>query len=177
MDFRQVYDDNVAFVWRSLRRLGVRDAGLKDAVQDVFLVVHRRLDSFEDRAHVRTWLFRICMRTAKDQRRRAHARHEVLDDANLDLHMAPGKSAVEVVEAQQDLALFDAALERLQLEQRAVFILFELEEMTGERIAECLQIPLGTVYSRLRLGREAFRRAVLAESKVRRGMSRVGGEE
>jgi RNA polymerase sigma-70 factor (ECF subfamily) len=177
MDFRQVYDDNVAFVWRSLRRLGVRDASLKDAVQDVFLVVHRRLGAFEDRAQVRTWLFRICMRTAKDQRRRAHTRHEVLDDASLDLQVAPGKSAVETVEAHENLALFDAAVERLQLEQRAVFILFELEEMTGERIAECLQIPLGTVYSRLRLGREAFRRAVLAESKTRGAMSRVGGEE
>jgi RNA polymerase sigma-70 factor (ECF subfamily) len=176
MDFRQVYDDNVAFVWRSLRRLGVRDANLKDGVQDVFLVVHRRLPAFEERAHVRTWLFRICMRTAKDQRRRAHVRHEVLDGESVELTAAPDQAAVDAVERREDLALFEAALERVQLDQRSVFILFELEEMTGDRIAECLQIPLGTVYSRLRLARETFRRAVLLEARARRGTARVPGD-
>lgn len=175
MDFKQVYDDNVAFVWRSLRRLGVREAGIRDAVQEVFLVVHRRLEAFEERARVRTWLFRICMRTAKDQRRRAHVRHEVLDEASIDREESPAKTAAEVVEQREALQLFDAALERLSLEQRTVFILFELEEMTGDRIAECLELPLGTVYSRLRLARESFRRAVLAESKTRSVATRAGG--
>ncbi|HEX3596592.1 MAG TPA: sigma-70 family RNA polymerase sigma factor [Polyangiaceae bacterium] len=175
MQFRQVYDDNVGFVWRSLRRLGVREASLKDAVQEVFLVVHRRLDAFEERARLRTWLFRICMHTAKDQRRRAHVRHEVFD-VELQSVAAQSKGAAELVEQREDLALFDAALEKLSLEQRAVFILFELEEMTGEKIAECLELPLGTVYSRLRLARQSFRRAVLVESKQRGVATRAGGE-
>ena len=176
MDFRQVYDDNVDFVWRSLRRLGVREASLKDAVQDVFIVVHRRLPDFDERAQVRTWLFRICMRTAKDQRRRAHVRREVLDDHSLDHAPSLAKTAPELLEHREALLLFDAALDRLPMEQRAVFILFELEEMTGERIAECLGLPLGTVYSRLRRSREAFRRAVVVESKTRGVASRAGGE-
>jgi RNA polymerase sigma-70 factor (ECF subfamily) len=176
MQFRQVYDDNVAFVWRSLRRLGVSEASVKDALQEVFLVVHRRLPEFEERAHVRTWLFRICMRIAKDQRRRAHVRHEVPDDESVGLVAAGGKSAAEMVEQREDLSLVDAGLERLSTEQRAVFILFELEEMTGEHIAECLAIPLGTVYSRLRLAREAFRRAVVSESKARERVTRASGE-
>ncbi|HEY1534274.1 MAG TPA: sigma-70 family RNA polymerase sigma factor, partial [Polyangiaceae bacterium] len=81
MDFKEVYDANFAFVWRSLRRLRVPDASLKDAMQDVFLVVHRRLGEFEGRAKVSTWLFGICLRVAKDYRRRAHVRREVLDDS------------------------------------------------------------------------------------------------
>src|SRR5262249_13197941 len=136
MQFKRVYDDNVAFVWRSLRRLGVSEGGIKDALQEVFLVVYRRLPEFEERAHVRTWLFRICMRVAKDQRRRAHVRHEVSDEASVGLAAAPGHDGAELVERREKLLLIDAALERLPTEQRAVFILFELEEMTGERIAE-----------------------------------------
>jgi RNA polymerase sigma-70 factor (ECF subfamily) len=176
MQFKRVYDDNVAFVWRSLRRLGVSEGGIKDALQEVFLVVHRRLPAFEERAHVRTWLFRICMRVAKDQRRRAHVRHEVPDEVSVGLAAAPGSDGAELVERREELLLVDAALERLPTEQRAVFILFELEEMTGDRIAECLAIPLGTVYSRLRLARDAFRRAVLVESKARERVTRVSGE-
>src|SRR5258708_13432737 len=73
MDFRQVYDEHVVFVWRSLRRLGVAESALKDAVQDVFLVVHRRLPDFAPNPKVSTWLFRIPMGIARDHRTRAHA--------------------------------------------------------------------------------------------------------
>jgi RNA polymerase sigma-70 factor (ECF subfamily) len=164
MDFRQVYDEHVAFVWRSLRRLGVRDAVVKDAVQDVFLVVHRRLPEYSPQAKVTTWLFRICLNTARDQRRRAHVRREVLGDDGLEVATDPREGADRVLERREDLALFEAAVGRIDLDQRAVFILFELEDMTGEQIAESLEIPLGTVYSRLRLAREAFRKAVTLET-------------
>jgi RNA polymerase sigma-70 factor (ECF subfamily) len=174
MDFRRIYDDNVAFVWRSLRRLGVPDAAVTDAIQDVFLVVHRRLPEFVERAKVTTWLFRICMRTARDYRRRAHVRREVLDEALVDDCPDSTPDAARAVERREDLSLFELAVGKLELDQRAVFILFELEDMTGEQIAEALEIPLGTVYSRLRLAREAFRRAVLREAKVREGATRAG---
>src|SRR5512139_1550190 len=109
MEFRRVYDEHLAFVWRSLRRLGVPEAAVKDAVQDVFVVVHRRLAEFEERAQVSTWLFRICMRTAKDYRRRAHVRREVLgDDGAFESAVAPGATAVQAAEQREDLALFDA---------------------------------------------------------------------
>ena len=164
MDFRKIYDEHVAFVWRSLHRLGVAEPSLKDAVQDVFLVVHRRLPDFTEQAKVTTWLFRIAMGIARDHRRRAHVRREVLDDAGVDLAPHPDGDVSEMAERHEDLALFDRALAKLHIDQRAVFILFELEDMTGERIAETLQIPLGTVYSRLRLARETFKRAVLQQS-------------
>src|SRR4051794_40219985 len=113
MEFKQVYDEHVAFVWRSLRRLGLPESTLNDAVQDVFLVVFRRLPDFVQRAKLSTWLFRICMRVAKDYRRRAHVRHEVQDDSNLDVQSDSRDDAAAMVERQQDLALFDMALDKL----------------------------------------------------------------
>src|SRR5262245_49211290 len=161
MTFQQVYEEHVAFVWRSLRRLGVAPSNLKDAVQDVFLVVHRRLPDFVERAKTSTWLFRICLGIARDHRQRAHLRREVLDDSIVDAAPDGGLDAIRAAERREDLELFDTALAALDLDQRAVFVLFELENMTGDAIADVLQIPLGTVYSRLRLARQGFKRAVL----------------
>jgi len=170
--FKDIYDSHFAFVWRSLRRLRVPDSSRKDAAQDVFLVVHRRLEEFEGRAKVSTWLFGICLRVAKDYRRRAHVRREVLDDSDFEFVPDPKSDAATNAERHQDLAMFEAALDE---NQRAVFILFELEDMTGDEIAECLQIPLGTVYSRLRLARVAFKKAALAQAWRTRPKHNVAG--
>src|SRR5262245_65871367 len=80
MTFREVYDEHFRFVWRSLRRLGVRESDVADAVQDVFVVVHRRLGDFEGRSKVTTWLYGICYRVAKDRRRVAYVRRETTED-------------------------------------------------------------------------------------------------
>jgi RNA polymerase sigma-70 factor (ECF subfamily) len=175
MDFKEVYDAHFAFVWRSLRRLRIPDASLKDAMQDVFVVVHRRLGEFEGRAKVSTWLFGICLRVAKDYRRRAHVRREVLDDTGFASVADPNSDAGAGAERQQDLAMFEAALGELEIDQRAVFILFELENMTGDEIAESLELPLGTVYSRLRLARQAFKKAALAQTWRWRAKASSGG--
>ena len=163
MEFRKIYDEHVAFVWRSLRRLGVPESAVKDVVQDVFLVVHRRLQDFEPRAKVTTWLFRICLHAARDHRRKAHVRREILDDDDLSSAADDSPMVEEALERRDDLALFERAMARVPMNQRAVFILFELESMTGEQIAESLEIPVGTVHSRLRLARDSFRRAVSIE--------------
>ncbi|MDI1480083.1 RNA polymerase sigma factor [Polyangium sp. y55x31] len=167
MNFRQLYDEHFPFVWRSLRRLGIREADLPDALQDVFLVVHRRLPTFEGRSKVSTWIFGICFRVAGDRRKAARvaARRDGGDELLLD---APDERADVAAEAErrQGLAQLEALLDELPLDQRAVFTLFELEGMTGEDIAQTLELPLGTVYSRLRLAREAFRRGA-ARSQAR----------
>ena len=176
MNFKEVYDAHFAFVWRSLRRLRVPEPSLNDALQDVFLVVHRRMDDFEGRAKLSTWLFGICLRVAKDYRRRAHVRREVFDDSNFAQVSDPHSDTGAAAEQNQNLLLFEAALEELDLDQRAVFILFELENMTGDEIADSLQIPLGTVYSRLRLARQAFKKAALAQTwRKRAKLGGVGG--
>jgi RNA polymerase sigma-70 factor, ECF subfamily len=174
MNFKAVYDAHVGFVWRSLRRLGTPDSMVNDAVQDVFLVVHRRLPDYEPHAKITTWLFRICLHTARDYRQRAHVRREVADDGQLETMVDSGHDASLTLERRQDLALFEASLDKLDWDQRTVFMLFEIEKMTGDEIAEALEIPLGTVYSRLRLARKAFRRIVVQQARLRDSLPRAG---
>jgi RNA polymerase sigma-70 factor (ECF subfamily) len=161
--FQELYAEHFHFVWRTLRRLGVPLADLSDVAQEVFLVVHRRLPDFEVRARVTTWLFPICLHAARDRRRRAHVRREVSNEEHdvVDPAPLPGSE----LERREDLALFEAALGDMNLDQRAVFVLFELEDLRGEDIATMLEVPLGTVYSRLRLARAAFRNGVLSRAQ------------
>jgi RNA polymerase sigma-70 factor (ECF subfamily) len=157
---RAIYDEHVSFVWRALRRLGVRESDLPDAVQDVFLVVHRKLPEFEGRSKVTTWLFGIAMRVARDRQRLAHVRRQVGDEEAVLAFVDESADVGAQAERRQAAAMLEAILDAMPIEQRAVFSLFELDGMTGDAIAELLEIPLGTVYSRLRLARDAFQRSV-----------------
>ncbi|WP_437874577.1 RNA polymerase sigma factor [Sorangium sp. So ce513] len=173
MTFGEVYAQQFRFVWRSLRRLGVPESDAADAVQDVFLVVHRRLPEFEGRSKITTWLYSICFHVARDRRKLAHMRRRAHDDEPL-LDCADDRADVGAqAERRQAIELLEIILDELPLEQRAVFTLFELDGMRGEDVAELLDVPLGTVYSRLRLARDAFRRAVARLNA--RDQFRVGG--
>jgi RNA polymerase sigma-70 factor (ECF subfamily) len=171
-----IYSHHADFVWRTLLRLGVARDDVADAMQDVFLVVHQQLASFEGRSALSTWLFTIC-RTVATRRRRQYVRERgnVATDATddiIDLRADVGR----VAEHNQDLQLLNSILESLETKQRNVFILFELEKMTGEDISEALAIPLGTVYSRLQLARDSFRQALTRhQSKARFAALRAGG--
>jgi RNA polymerase sigma-70 factor (ECF subfamily) len=160
-EFRVLYDAHFDFVWRSLRRLGVREPDARDQAQKVFLTAYLKLPEFAGRARVSTWLFAICQRVASDYRRSAPIRREVTTDAaELDLQRAQQAAPSERAEARLRAAEAEAILEKLPEAQRLVFVLFELEEMSGEEIADLLSISEGTVRSRLRLAREAFSREV-----------------
>ena len=170
MTFREVYDEHFRFAWRQLRRLGVRESDVPDAVQDVFVVVHRKLDEFEGRSKVATWIYGICLRVARDRRRLAHERRR----ADIEVSSEQEDESVDVeaeAERREGLGILETLLDALPLEQRAVFTLFELEQYTGEAIAELLCVPLGTVYSRLRLARETFRATL--ERRQARGRFRT----
>ena len=160
MSFRAIYDEHLAFVFRTLRRFGVPDRAIPDAAQEVFTVAFRSMDRFEGRSSMRTWLFGIARRVASDQRRSAAARHEVLDDEG-----APGtdvpdskRDVAASAERNQALARAERLLDALPEEQRLVFALFEIEEWTGAEIAEATEVSVATVHSRLRLAREAIKR-------------------
>jgi RNA polymerase sigma-70 factor, ECF subfamily len=156
LEFDAVYAEHFDFVWRNLRRLGVPDASLRDAAQDVFLVVHRRLDDFEGRAELRSWLFSIVKRVTlnhrRTQRRKEHADAE-------EAHALPGNLAGPEQSAADSEALrfFMSLLDELDDEKREVFVLAELEEMSATEIASALNCNVNTVYSRLRLAREKLR--------------------
>jgi RNA polymerase sigma-70 factor (ECF subfamily) len=155
MNLEQIYERHADFVWRTLRRLGVADAEARDATHDVFLIVHAQLARFEGRSSLNTWLFTICRSVARDFRRRERRGTQVREelDDEIDLRADVGRA----VEHQQQLVELERILGTLSSEQRNVFILFEIENLTGEELAEVLRIPLGTVYSRLQLARKAFR--------------------
>ena len=174
MTLKEVYDEHFHFVWRSLRRLGVRDADVFDVAQDVFLVVHRKLAEFKGRSKMTTWLFAICMNVARDWHR-AGARREVPDgDVAAGSKRDSSSDLAADVERRRRLALLEDILDQLVLEQRTVFVLFELEGMGGIEIAELLDVPVGTVHSRLRLAREAFRK-VTTRMEARGQIERAEG--
>jgi RNA polymerase sigma-70 factor (ECF subfamily) len=161
-----IYEEHFDFVWRSLRRLGIPDAQLDDAVQDVFVVVHRRLGEFEGRSTMKTWLFGIALRVASVHRRTAARRPtEPLVEDPPDQTANP--LADTLTEAAEAARLVRELLECLDEDRRAVFVLAELEEMTAPEISAALGVNLNTVYSRLRLARRDFD-AALARYRARR---------
>ena len=158
IQFLEVYRHNCAFVWRSLRRLGVREADVEDVCQEVFVVVHRRLADYDGSSSVRTWLFGIAMRMAAGHRRRAHVRRETMGADTIEAAVAPTQH--EAVELQRARARLDDLLDRLDEDQRAVFVLFELEQMPMKEIAAAVGAPLQTVYSRLTAARSRIESAI-----------------
>jgi RNA polymerase sigma-70 factor, ECF subfamily len=172
--FQELYERHFDFVWRMLRHLGVREADLPDACQDVFLVVYRRYPSFEARGKVTTWMFQICFNLARDRRRRAHGRNEVQDELAVDAAPDAGPDPHAEAERKDKLARLQAALDSMEIGQRAAFIAFELEGMTGPEAAAAMDVPLGTAYSRQRLARAAFR-AAMARARAAREPARKRG--
>ncbi len=166
-DFRALYDAHVDFVWRNLRRLGVRDADVEDRTQEVFVVAHRRFGEFEDRGHgARAWLFQILLRVASDARRHRR-RHPEDPDGGQTLGTACVDAGQhEAIVRRERLSRLDAALETIDVSRRAVLVMHEIEEMTAPEIADVLAIPINTVYSRLRVARAELEQA-LARSEER----------
>jgi RNA polymerase sigma-70 factor (ECF subfamily) len=165
LDFEDVYRAQFSFVWRSAKRLGLRDASLDDAVQEVFVVVHRRLAEFEGRSSLRTWLFGITLRVVRDHRR-ADRRRDPGPPVDPDTLRATDSSPAESAEKAEALRLLHALLDELDDERREVFVMAELEQMAMPEIADALGINVNTAYARLRVARQEFEQA-LARHRAR----------
>jgi len=155
--FEALFDQHARYVWTTLRRLGARPAELEDLTHDVFLQVFRHLADFDFERPVKPWLFGFALRVASQDKRLARRRPEVAHDMDDVSGAAP--SALEELLAEERRALARAALDDIELNRRAVFILHELDGCTMPSIAEGLAIPLATAYSRLRLARADFEKA------------------
>lgn len=172
-DFASVYRLNFAYVFRTLRRLGVRPAELNDATQETFMVVLRRLDDYEPERPIEPWLFGIAFRVAAAQRRRRARRiievfsrpEDVADDDSL----GPESSFAD----RQARGLVLEGLEALNLDRRAVFVMHDIDGQSVPEIARALDVPLNTVYSRLRVAREEFFARI---QKLRRRRGQKEGE-
>lgn len=164
-----VYEEHFDFVWRSMRRLGVPERALDDAVQEVFIVVHRRLADFEGRSSLKSWLFAIARRVAKDHRRRASRKDRTVALPEM-LADPRAQSPLEDAERAQAVRLLYQILDGLDDDKREVFILAELEQMAVPEIAAAISVNLNTVYSRLRAARQAFDKALARQqAQQRRG--------
>ena len=155
---KELYEAEFSFVWRNLRRLGVEEVDLRDAAQDVFVVVHRRLSEFEGRSSIRWWLYCVVKRIAS-QARRTRRRRELPDTTDADEVEDSLALPDESAERAEAFALFATLLDELDEEQRDVVILADLEECTAPEIASMLDCNVNTVYSRLRIGRAKLRSA------------------
>src|SRR5262245_42915998 len=129
--FAALYAENAAFVWRSLKQLGVREGDAADACQEAFLVVHKKLGDFRG-GSARSWLFAIAVRVASDYRKRARHKREILEDAPDE--PVPEAQTKEVEEARARKLLQDI-LASLDDDKRAVFVAFELEELPMAEVA------------------------------------------
>jgi RNA polymerase sigma-70 factor (ECF subfamily) len=151
--FTETYETYFAFVWRTLRALGVPTAALDDAAQDVFVVVQRRLGEFEHRSSLKTWLFGIAYRVAGNARRSAR-RHEALALPSEISSSHPGPH--ELTERAEAAAFVERFLDGVDEAQRAAFTACVLEEMSVPDAAEALGVNVNTLYSRLRAVRAKF---------------------
>jgi RNA polymerase sigma-70 factor, ECF subfamily len=153
LNFDTVYEENFAFAWRTARALGVSPALIDDAVQEVFIVVHRRLCDYRPEASVRSWLFGVVRRVAKDFRRSDKRRGLSVEVTDEHLGSAHGDPYV-VATRNQALRLVEEFAETLDDERRALFVLSELEQMPTPEVASALDLNINTVYSRLKALRQ-----------------------
>jgi RNA polymerase sigma-70 factor, ECF subfamily len=150
---RQYYD----FVWRSLRRLGVRDGDADDAAQHVFLIAARKLDAIRQGCES-SYLYQTALRIASDYRRSKKRRTETdfLDQLDGPEPSDSCPTMDELLDMRRARAQLDAILDSMPMDLRAVFVLHELDQSTMADIAALLAVPSGTVASRLRRARKLF---------------------
>ncbi len=153
-----LFREHASFVAGFLRRMGVPDADLEDLTQDVFMIAHRKGGYIVGSATPRSWLGAIGVRVAANARRARVRRREDYDEVALQSAMAQQRSPEEAVAIRDAMWRVQCALDALDLEHRATFVLFEIEGMPCQEIATALEIPVGTVYSRLHAARKRFQR-------------------
>lgn len=163
--FDEVYEQNFAFVWRTARRLGIVDSALEDVVQEVFLVVHRRLYSLEHRSRTKSWLFGIVVRVVSDARRSlrrkpAHLGGRGRSGLDVDSILTSDPCPEDAAARAEAQRVMDSVLDAMSDPQRQVFILAELEQMSAPDIAVAVGVNVNTVYARLRTARIEFERGV-----------------
>jgi len=162
--FGEIFRDHMAFLWRATTALGVPASDAEDLCQEVMLVVHRRLQEFDGQS-LRGWLYGICLRMASDYRRSARVRRERATEALPEPLLEPTQP--DEVDARRAEEKLRRALDVLDDDKRAVFVLFEIEQLTLREVSEAVGAPLQTVYSRLQAARAHVKGAFSAQPERR----------
>jgi RNA polymerase sigma-70 factor, ECF subfamily len=164
-DFDTLYEEYFHFVWRQARRMGVEPSAIDDVVQETFVVIHAKLPGLRSPDSLRSWVYGIVRRAAMEHRRivRRAAKEAVLPAIPGTFGVSP-LTPLEATELSCQRDLLENLLGGLSAPKREVFVLAELEEMSVPEIAEALDIPLNTAYSRLRHARQEFEAALDRQS-------------
>jgi RNA polymerase sigma-70 factor (ECF subfamily) len=167
-------DEYYPFVWRAVRRLGVPQGDADDAAQQVFIVLARKLAAVRPGSEKR-FLFQTALRVASDQRRSRRRRRELVGPIGTEAcadPADPAPDAFDILARRDARCALDRILDGMPLELRAVFVLFELDELTMIEIAHLTGLRPGTVASRLRRARALFLAGVAQLESAPRGESR-----
>ena len=160
--FPEIYKTYLGFVWSCSRRLGVSDAEMDDVVQDIFVVIHGRIGTLQQPESLRSWIYGIVRRTASEYRRakrtNAASTLELATQSELQYPQLP--SPQHLAEQSDQVKLLWSLLEGIDPPKREVFVLAELDEMTAPEIASAIEVPVNTVYSRLRGARQELEEAL-----------------
>jgi RNA polymerase sigma-70 factor, ECF subfamily len=153
--FAQLYEHYFSFTWRALRHLGVPSLALEDAAQEVWMVVHRQLPTFEGRSAPRTWLFGIALNVARNRRRAFLRTPEML---SLPEQVASARPDPEGVRNGRDAwRTLQRFLDTLDEQRRAVFVCSLLEQLSAAETSEATGLDAATVYHQVRRLRQAFK--------------------
>jgi RNA polymerase sigma-70 factor, ECF subfamily len=173
--FRAAITPLVDVAFRVLRRLGVHEREIDDALQMVLLSADRKFDALATPQDLKAYVCAACVSVARDVgRSRARRMARSADADVLEETAAADPNPEDVLGRKQALELVQRVLEGMEEERRVVFVLYELEELSGPEIALHLDIPVGTVASRLRTAREEFRAALARASVSERNLGRGG---
>ncbi len=174
-EFTALFESNLAYVWSSLRRLGVHERDLEDVAHEVFLKVYAEIDRYDRARPIKPWLFAFAFRHASDYRKLS--RHKTSLYGDDEPSQDTSGDASELMAKREREALVHRALESLDMDKRAVFVLSELDGCGMPEIAAALEIPLNTGYSRLRVARQELSAAVRRLAAARPRGSRNDRDE
>jgi RNA polymerase sigma-70 factor, ECF subfamily len=169
--FEVVYERCLDLVWTAARQLGVPADAIDDVVQEIFVVIHGRLATLQNVESLRSWVYGVARRTISTYRRNQRARtasgskYAQVADWLGPLPATP----LELSELAERQRLLLQLLAELDEGKREVFVLAEVEGFTAPEIAEALELPVNTVYSRLRLARQSFEQAMARHVSRQKG--------
>lgn len=147
---------HAAYIASFLRRLGMPASEVEDLVQDVFLIAHSKGGFTPGEAKPRSWLSAIAVHLVQNKRRSFSRNREDANELAMEFTASSEKNPAERLELVRSLERVQMALDSMDVDHRATFILYELENESCQTISELLQVPVGTVYSRLHKARQRF---------------------
>jgi len=166
LDVPRIFREHGDFLWRSLQRLGVRDADLDDVMQEVLMVVHTRRSTFDGSSKVTTWLYGIARRVAAGYRRKGYRQREIpTGEESPQEDARTPESLLEDARRQRKLG---EVLDAMDLDRRSVFVMYEIDGLGCPEIADILGVPVGTVYSRIHAARQEFQQIVARRQAAER---------